>query len=240
MLDVAGLSTESLHWPGADLLSPLVSTGVLIVSVTVARAVIGRAIKRTVRSQEMRRKWLVQVRNGLLLLLLLGLVIIWGSELRTLALSVVAIAVALVVATKELILCVSGTVLKTAARSFALGDRIQIKDFRGDVIDQSFLTTTIMEIGPGKLTHHRTGRVMVIPNSLFVAEPVINESYTHDYVLHVFTVPFKREDDWRTAQQALLAAGRKHCEPYLEIVRRHMQAISEKQGLDNHYERKAA
>src|SRR5690606_21856396 len=119
-------------------------------------------------------------------------------------LSVVALAVALVVATKELILCITGSILKTGAQSFKIGDRIQIKDFRGDVIDQNLFATTIMEIGPGKLTHQRTGRVTVLPNSLFVSEPVINESYTHDYVLHVFTVPFKRQDDWQSAQKSLL------------------------------------
>src|SRR5690625_7675079 len=79
---------------------------------------------------------------------------------------------------------------------------IQIKDFRGDVIDQNFLATTILEVGPGKITHQLTGRMTVIPNSLFVSEPVINESFTNDFVLHVFTIPFKREDNWMAAQEA--------------------------------------
>mgnify|MGYP001215256827 CR=1 FL=1 len=63
----------------------------------------------------------------------------------------VAIAVALVIATKELILCVSGALIKGGARSFNIGDRIQVKEFRGDVIDQNLLTTTILEVGPGKV-----------------------------------------------------------------------------------------
>ncbi len=215
-----------------SLLSLLISTAILVMVMSLLRAVTSRVIRRSIASPEMRRKWLVQTRNGIVLFLVLGLVFIWGAELRTLALSVVAIAVALVVATKELILCVTGSILKTGARSFKIGDRIQVKDFRGDVIDQNLFATTIMEIGPGKLTHQRTGRVTVLPNSLFVSEPVVNESYTHDYVLHVFTVPFKREEDWRGAQKALLEAARKHCRPYLEEVRRHMRRISDHQGLD--------
>jgi small-conductance mechanosensitive channel len=185
-----------------------------------------------VAATELRRKWLVQSRNGLLLLLILGLVLIWGEELRTLALSIVAIAVALVIATKELILCVIGSLLKTASNSFELGDRIQIKDFRGDVIDQNLLATTIMEVGPGKITHQRTGRTMVIPNAMFVSEPVINESFTHDYVFHVFTIPFKREEDWRGAQLAFLDSAKRHCAPYLEDVRKHMNRIGIKRGLE--------
>src|SRR5690554_2231517 len=214
------------------MLSLLISTAILIVAVLALRAVLGRFIRRSVASTDLRRKWMVQSRNGLLLLLLLGLVIIWGEELRTLALSIVAIAVAFVVATKELILCIMGTILKTMSRSFELGDRIQIKDFRGDVIDQNLLATTILEVGPGKFTHQRTGRTTVLPNALFVGEPVINESLTQDYGFHVFTVPFKREEDWHAAQQAFQASANRFCQPYLEEVRRHMNRISIRRGLE--------
>ncbi|MHB1168159.1 MAG: mechanosensitive ion channel domain-containing protein [Longimicrobiales bacterium] len=210
----------------------LLSTGLLILAVVVLRSVVAGFIRRHVQSADLRRRWLVQTRNALVLLLVLGLVMIWAEELRTVAISIVAIAVAFVVATKELILCVTGSILKMASRSFVIGDRIQVKDFRGDVIDQNLLATTIMEVGPGKLTHQRTGRMAVIPNSLFVSEPVINESYTHDYILHVFTIPFKREDDWQGASEALLASAKRHCAPYLEDVRRHMEQLSRQRGLD--------
>lgn len=210
----------------------LASSLLLVIGVLALRAVLGRFIRKTVNSNELRRRWFVQSRNGLLLLLVLGLIMIWASELRTLALSIVAIAVAFVVATKELIMCVTGSMVKSAGRSFNLGDRIQIKDFRGDVIDQNLLTTTILEVGPGKLTHQRTGRMTVLPNSLFVSEAVINESYTHDWVLHVFVVPFKREENWKKAKAVFLEAAQEHTAPYLDDVRRYMKRMSDNRGLD--------
>ncbi|UAW96917.1 mechanosensitive ion channel [Halopseudomonas nanhaiensis] len=227
---------DNFVWPPTvqvpdSLLGLLINSLILVVTIGILRALSARFIRRTVQSAELRGRWLVNSRNGFLLLLLLGLVIIWGDELRTLALSIVAIAVAFVVATKELILCLTGSLLKSGSRSFNLGDRIQIKEFRGDVIDQSLLATTILEVGPGKTMHQRTGRVVVIPNALFVSEPVVNESFTEEYEFHVFTVPFKREDDWQAAQQALLAAANRHAQPYLEQVRRHMKRVSSQRGL---------
>lgn len=215
-----------------SLLYMLISTGILILGIIFIRTLLSRYIRHHVSSADLRSRWLNQTRNGLILLLLLGLLSIWGEELRTLALSIVAIAVAFVIATKELILCVSGSILKTGASSFSIGDRIQIKDFRGDVIDQNLLATTILEVGPGKITHQRTGRLAVIPNALFVSEPVINESFTHDYILHFFVVPFKREDNWQEAQKAFLKSAIKHCKPYIEEVRAHMKRISEERELD--------
>ncbi|MEX1200286.1 MAG: mechanosensitive ion channel domain-containing protein [Methylophaga sp.] len=215
-----------------SLIGLVISSSILIAGVLLLRALIARFIKQKVESYELRRRWLVQTRNGLLLLMALGLIFIWGQELRTLALSVVAIAVAFVVATKELIMCVMGSILKTGAGSFTVGDRIQVKDFRGDVIDQNLLATTILEVGPGKLTHQRTGRLIVLPNAMFVAEPVINESYTNDYILHVFIVPFKREDDWQSAQKAFLQAANRHCLPYMNEVRNYMKQISQHRGVE--------
>lgn len=231
MNEKLGISQETLAF-FLPFISLFGSTFILLIVVLVLNSLASRFIRRTVDATELRRKWLVQTRNGIILIFILGLVLIWGEELRTLALSVVAIAVAFVVATKELILCVTGSLLKTGAGSFDIGDRIQIKDFRGDVIDQTLLATTILEVGPGKLTHQRTGRMAVIPNALFVSEPVINESYTRQYVLHVFTVPFKRTDKWQAAQKALLAATEKHCKPYLENARIYMQRLSDERGLD--------
>ncbi|MCL4410212.1 MAG: mechanosensitive ion channel family protein [Gammaproteobacteria bacterium] len=211
----------------------IASSVVLVAGVSILRFLLGRFIRKSVNSSELRQRWLVQSRNGLLLFLLLGLMMIWASELRTFALSLVAIAVAFVVATKELILCLTGSIVKSAGSSFNIGDRIQVKDFRGDVVDQNLLTTTILEVGPGKLSHQRTGRMTVIPNALFVSEAVINESYTHDWVLHVFTVPFKREENWKLAKQAILDTANQYCAPYLEDVRRYMKKKSEQRGLES-------
>ncbi|UZD66872.1 mechanosensitive ion channel family protein [Marinobacter sp. AN1] len=225
----AAIAELNLSMPALRLLGTTVA---LLLIVLVVRAVLSKVIRTSIQSTELRRKWLVQTRNGLILVFLLGLVLIWGQELRTLALSIVAIAVAFVVATKELILCFMGSLVKGGARSFDIGDRIQVKDFRGDVIDQNLLATTILEVGPGKLTHQRTGRATVIPNSLFVSEPVINESFTEDYVLHVFTVPFKRDDNWQLAQKVLLDATQAQCEPFLETARRYMRRLGDRRGLE--------
>lgn len=222
---------EGFSW-SSPAMSSLGSTLILLFALIVFHSVVARFIRRQVSSSELRRRWLVQWRNGLVLLFLVGFVMIWGEELRTLALSIVAIAVAFVVATKELILCITGTLLKTGSRSFDIGDRIQVKDFRGDVIDQNLLATTILEVGPGKLTHQRTGRMTVIPNALFVSEAVINESFTQEYVLHVFIVPFKREENWQAARVAFEGAAQRHCEPFLNNARRHMVRFSRQRGLD--------
>lgn len=172
---------DSLAWFPDNLSLPesalplLISTTLLILGV-IALGLSSQGLSgATCASSELRGRLLVNSRNAPVLLAVFGLVFIWGEQLRSLARSIVPIAVAFVVATKELILCVSGSILKGGAGSCSIGDRIQVKDFRGDVIDQTLLTTTLLEVRPGKASHQRAGRMIVLPIALFVSEPVTNE-----------------------------------------------------------------
>src|SRR5690554_2497927 len=62
-------------------------------------------------------------------------------------------------------------------RSYLVGDRIQIKGFRGDVVEISYLDTSILECSGDYLVNdRRSGRVVRFPNSLILREEIINYS----------------------------------------------------------------
>jgi len=117
--------------------------------------------------------------------------------------------------------------LRTGGKAFKIGDRIEIAGIRGDVIDHNLLTTTVMEIGP----HQVTGRAVVLPNSIFLGKPLVNESYTHDFVLHPFKIPLKMDADWQLEEQDLLAAAKEECTPFLEEARGHFDRFTKHEGL---------
>ena len=215
-------------------LGQVVASVALIVVVVTMRVMLVRRLRRgdvEMGLHDLRRRSIVQVRNVTFVVGLFGLLVIWASQLQVVALSVVAIAAAIVLATKELIMCLTGTLVKVTGSAFTVGDRIEVHEMRGDVIDQTLLTTTILEIGPGQMTHQHTGRAVVLPNSLFLTEPVINETHTDEYVLHVFMVPVKTTTDWKAAQRALLEAANVECGPYLGEARLHMDKLGKEQGI---------
>jgi small-conductance mechanosensitive channel len=210
----------------------LVSTVVLLVAVIVLRAIAARAIRRSEGlPKDVRRRWLVQVRNAALAILLLGLVMIWAEELRLFAVSILAVAVATAIATKDLIQCLSGSALKVAGKSFKIGDRIEVAGVRGDVIDHNAMTTTILETGPASGVNQLTGRAVVLPNSVFLGKPLVNESFVGDIALHSLRIPLKADADWTEAEVDLLAAAQHECAPYLEEARRHFGQFAKREGL---------
>ena len=225
-----------LEWiselPKKPYINQAIASGALLLAVVALNWVLTRAISRaSIKSLDLRRRWILQVRNVCFVLLIFGLVVIWATELRTLAFSLVAFFVAIVIATKELILCLTGSILKATSSSFTIGDRIEINGIRGDVVDQTLLTTRLMEVGPGQITHQYTGRSIVIPNAQFLTANVINESYLDPFVLHLIVTPIKRGDDWRAAEQCLLDAAHDACKGYLNEARAAMKRL-ERKGLE--------
>lgn len=211
----------------------VVISAVVLITVLLVRWVLMRLVVRAaIKSVDLRRRWMLQIRNACFVALMVSLIVIWSAELHTFAISIVAFIVAVVLATKELILCLTGGFLKVSSGSFSIGDRIEINQIRGDVIDQTLLSTKILEIGPGQLTHQATGRSIVLPNSVFLTCPVINESFTEDFVLHTIVVPIKTQDDWEAAQQQLLEAANTVCQPFIEEARMHIASLTAREGLD--------
>jgi small-conductance mechanosensitive channel len=71
-----------------------------------------------------------------------------------------------------------GWVYLLIRQPYKVGDRIQIGEARGDVIDVSYLDTTLWEFGgPYLYTEHPSGRIIKFPNSLVLNETVYNYSW---------------------------------------------------------------
>ena len=214
----------------ALLSQDLLATFVLVLVVVVLHLTLGRLIRRTRwASQELQLRWRSQTRLLMLVILAFGFLLIWGKELRTLALSLVAVAVALVIATKELITCLMGSLFRFGSKIFSVGDRVEIGGVRGDVIDTGLIATQLLETGPA---HDRTGRLVVVPNSLLLGGRVINETFTDEYVLHVFTVPLAEGADWRLAEQVLLQAACDATVPFRDGMRTSLAKLDAKHHLD--------
>jgi len=207
------------------------AASVALLAGVLALLAIARAAIRSGRlARDARRRWLVSTRNAALLALLMGLVVIWGTEVRSFALSFVAAAAAVVIAAKELLVCLSGTFLRTSSGAFELGDRIEVNGVRGDVIDLGAFTTTLLEVGTGH--SNRTGRAITIPNSVFTIAPVYNETPSGEYLLTTMAVPVGPEADLVAAEAALLAAAAEECRPFLDAARARLAESAAHKGLD--------
>ena len=209
-----------------------ITVGVILFALFI-KVVIFRLLNRSnTISRENKRKISVNTSSMLTLLVILGLIFIWSSELRSLAFSVAALGVAIVIATKEIIASFTGSLFKASNNVCSIGDRIEIKNIRGDIIDRNLMATKIMEIGPGHDTNYYTGRIVTLPNSIFLTEIVKNESALGRFTLHSFRFPVCYNSDWKLAHDILLEEADIECEKYYEEANKYIDKIQSKNNLE--------
>lgn len=170
-------------------------------------------IERALRARDnvpvaVARRWSANLRNMLLIVALIGLVMIWAPQLRTFALSLTAVAVALVVATKELILCLSGSALRTFTRAFSVGDYVEIAGIRGEVIDYSLLATRLCELEDSAGSYVTTGREIIVPHSLLFGSATRIEGKVDGRVRHGFKLTFEADVNIFVERDELLRQAR--------------------------------
>lgn len=219
-------------------ISPFLNTDLaaslaLVVALLVVRAVAGHAIRRQAdAAPHLQRRWTANVRNLLFFLGLVGLVLIWAPQLRTFALSLTAIAVAIVVATKELILCLSGSFLRASTRAFNVGDWIEIGGVRGEVIDVNVLATTLQEFENAPHSFAHTGRTVVVPNSTLLSSPLRNQTALREHTYHHFALTLEPETDIFAHRTMIEEVVREHYAPYRERAAQMNAAIERRIGSD--------
>ncbi len=179
------------------------------------------------------RRWINSANNAINLTIVIGLVVIWISELRFLALSIATFVVALVIATREFIQCFIGAFYHASTRTFTIGDWIRVGDHYGEVVNSSWLSTTLWEVDMNSKTYDYTGKSLVIPNNLLVAHTVENLNYMRRYVRHSFNLVREAEHiDFFKIREFMLGQIKKHSASFEDVAARYRSIIETRVGVE--------
>lgn len=181
---------------------------------------------------EGRRHSITRVKNFSWLIIVFGLLMIWWPELKNFAFSIAAVTVALVIATKELIVCFSGAMLRAGTGAFTIGDWIEVGANRGEVIDYNMFSTTLQELDRPPNDYSFSGKTIVIPNSLFLSEPIKNLNFSKRYVFHRFSIILDAYYDLADIQQWILHEIDQYSADFIEVARRYNAFIEKRTGID--------
>ena len=184
-----------------------------------------RYLARGEISAEKRRIHLVWARNVIWFLVLFIIISVWASTIAGFALSLAAVAGAVLIVSKELLMCVLGYLYITFVRPFKVGDLVEINQLSGRVIDIDIFATTLAELGYGG---QQTGKVAEFPNGLLLTTPLKNTSLTGEYVLHLFRMPIPQEatDDLDKVEAAALSAADQATQAWQADAQAHFRRIS--------------
>jgi len=207
----------------------IVGTIVIVSAVILANIVISAALRgRGWLSRETKLRASVFWRNFSFLIAFLALLFIWRTELRAAALSLAALSVALVLGGKELLTSMLGYIHRTTSGSFEFGDVIEINGIKGEVIDQTLFSTTVLEMSD---EHLFTGRVVQFPNSFYVSQALKNHSRLGNYQLALVAVPLAPGSSLETAKEVLIEAARVVCSEFVAPAQKALRDLEGEQFI---------
>lgn len=138
-----------------------------------------------------------------------------------------------VVALQDVIASVAGWFAIGLSRLYSVGDRIQIADIKGDVIDISILRTTLMEMGNWVNRDLYNGRLARIPNSVVLKGQVFNYSQGFPFVWDEIRIQLSSSSDHDQARELLLCVGREAVKDYMTEAQESWQQVTDNYRIEN-------
>jgi small-conductance mechanosensitive channel len=189
--------------------SPLLTTHIvetvgLILLLWLIRSFTLRVVYRNTDDKKLRFKWRKNVGYTTTAIGVLLVAQIWFSGVDSLATFLGLLSAGIAIALKDPVSDLAGWLFIIWRRPFDVGDRVQIGEVRGDIIDIRPFKFTLLEIGNWVAADQSTGRVIHIPNHLIFIEKLFNYTSDFQFIWNEIGVIITFESDWRKAKSLLL------------------------------------
>lgn len=194
----------------AELQSKLLNSLLVILALWLLRLVILFWVDRRVEDDGLRYQWR---KTSTYIVVPLGVALlfrIWIEELQPLATFLGLFSAGVAVALRDPLVDLAGWTFILWRRPFEVGDRIQIGEHAGDVVDLRIFQFTLLEIGGWVAADQSTGRILHIPNGKVFRDVLANYSKGFEYIWNEIPVLVTFESDWEKAKDLLQTIADRH------------------------------
>ncbi len=179
---------------------------------TTMRVLAGLMVSRKIEEDKKRYHVRRTITYVYTVLLLLAIGSIWFRGIASLTTILGLASAGLAVALHDTIANVAGFFFIESRKPFRVGDRIQIGETRGDVIDIRLFEFSIVEVGQWVDADQSTGRIIHVPNSLAMRQPLANYHIGFEYIWNEIPVLVTFESNWKKAKELLTGISRENAE----------------------------
>jgi small-conductance mechanosensitive channel len=146
----------------------------------------------------------------------------------TLGLAGAGIAFAL----QEVIVSFAGWLYISFSGVISTGDRVEIGEVKGDIIDVGILTTTLMELGNWVDGDLYNGRIFSITNSYVLKEKVYNYSAEFPFLWDEMAIPIRIESDFKAAKVLFTKILIEVCGEYSDASQKKWNSLTNKYRVE--------
>lgn len=222
MQDITGQVQEFIqNSPGITY--QIILSVAAILAIWLIRFIAIRIINRRLPEAKAQYKWR---KNLTYISVFIGFLIvgrIWFEGLQSLATFLGLLSAGLAIALKDPVTDFAGWIFILWRKPLDVGDRIQIGDTKGDVIDIRVFKFTVLEIGNWVHADQSTGRVVHIPNHKVFSDSLANYTSDFEFIWNELQVLVTFESDWQKAKQLLQEIADEHLQDFVEQAQRQVR-----------------
>lgn len=196
----------------SDVVSNLIKTLIAIIGFIILNKIISRIIIKKTDDVFLRYRWRKTQDYITFFFGFLVILSIWIEEFKSIATFLGLLSAGIAIALKDPLTNLAGWLFILWRKPFDVGDRIQLGEHAGDVIDLRIFQFTIIEIGNWVDADQSTGRMLHIPNAKIFTEVLANYTSGFNYIWHEIGVMVTFESNWQKAKEILLQIIKEHSE----------------------------
>jgi small-conductance mechanosensitive channel len=167
------------------------------------------------------------------IIILIFLTILFADRLKHVGFAVGLFGAGVVVALQDVIASLGGFVAIGINNLYRVGDRIQVNETKGDVIDISIMRTTVMETGNWVSRDFYNGRLVRIPNSAVLKGMVCNYSQGFRFVWDEIKIRLTWQSDHEHAREMLLRVAAETVSDHLAEAQSSWKGVVENYRIQN-------
>lgn len=138
---------------------------------------------------------------------------VWLVGLQSILTYLGILSAGLAIALQDPIVNLVGWLFIVTRRPFSVGDRIEVDNFAGDVIDIRVFSFSLLEIGKRIDAEQSTGRVLHVPNGRVFKDVFANYSQGLPFIWNEIPILVTFESDWEKAKALLTDVINSHAPP---------------------------
>lgn len=146
-------------------------------------------------------------KNAIFILTLLLVLFIWIQAINALILVALIFATFAVVMLRGLTHNIIGFFIIKYRKYFKVGQRIELNDIIGDVIDISPISFTLLEVRNWLSSDSNTGRVIKVPNSIIFEQSIEIVGLESIFIWHEIKYVLSFDSNWKQAEDIMVDAG---------------------------------
>ncbi len=143
----------------------------------------------------------IQYTIAIIGLLLIGN--IWISNFQSITTFLGLLSAGIAIALKDIFVNIAGWIFIYWRKPFDVGDRIQVGEHKGDVVDLRLFQFSLLEVGNWVDADQSTGRIIHVPNGMVFTDVLANYSQGFAYIWNEQNLYVSLDTDHKKAQLIL-------------------------------------